>query len=341
MEWYTIHNAGQLDTPALVVYPDRVKANIRLAVGMAGSPERLRPHVKTHKSPEVTRLLLEAGITRFKCATIAEAEMLALEGAEWARKGAAQGALSMQQRAAWTGRAHAEQQRKSAEQSGKRSPQPGVPVKRIDVLLAYQPVGPKVQRLVRLIRTYPSTRFSCLIDNETSAGAMSAVFAAAGLRVPVYIDLDLGMGRTGVLPGPEAHRLYKSAAKLAGIEVVGLHAYDGHIRDADVTQRRKKCDAAFAEVEALRQSIDPGLTIVAGGSPTFPIHSQRENVECSPGTFVYWDKGYGDGCPEQGFLPAALVVTRVVSLPGKDRVCLDLGHKSIAAENQLASRVSF
>ena len=81
MNWYTIQNVDQLDTPALVVYPDRVKENIRKAIGMVGEAIRLRPHVKTHKSPEVTRLMMDAGISRFKCATIAEAEMLAMQAA--------------------------------------------------------------------------------------------------------------------------------------------------------------------------------------------------------------------------------------------------------------------
>ena len=64
-------------------------------------------------------------------------------------------------------------------------------------------------------------------------------------------------------------------------------------------------------------------------------------VECSPGTFVYWDKGYEDMLAEQSFLPAALVVTRVISLPGDTTLCLDLGHKSIAAERELKERVYF
>ncbi|HXO78122.1 MAG TPA: hypothetical protein VN824_22865, partial [Puia sp.] len=71
MDWYRISNVDQLDTPALVVYPDRVKENIRLAVEMVGDPAFLRPHIKTHKSPDTTRLMLEAGIRSFKCATIA------------------------------------------------------------------------------------------------------------------------------------------------------------------------------------------------------------------------------------------------------------------------------
>jgi len=303
-EWYTIDNIDQLDSPVLVVYPDRVKANIRLAVEMVGGDTaRLRPHVKTHKSPDVTRLLLEAGIRKFKCATIAEAEMLALCGAE-------------------------------------------------DVLLAYQPVGPKLGRFVTLIRKYPATKFSCLIDDPAAARAMDAVFSAAGLRVPVYIDLNLGMNRTGILPGEAALQLYKEALQMQGILPIGLHAYDGHIRDVDFEARRQKCDAVFAPVAALAAAIGsapesspgPGPAtpiIIAGGSPSFSIHCKREGVECSPGTFVYWDKGYSDGCPEQAFSPAALVITRVVSLPEPTKLCLDLGHKSIAAENELSRRVAF
>ena len=312
MDWYQITNVDQLDTPALVVYPSRVKENIRLAVEMVGDPARLRPHVKTHKSPDTTLLMLEAGIRSFKCATIAEAEMLAMVGAP-------------------------------------------------DVLLAYQPIGPKAVRFAALIKKYTGTRFACLIDNLAAAAAMSSVFADAGLKVPVWIDLNVGMDRTGIAPGPEALQLYKEALQLKGIVPVGLHAYDGHIRDSDIVERTKKCDAGFAKVVALREEIASWSTsggegngakagshgtgielpIIAGGSPTFPIHSRRAGIQCSPGTFVYWDKGYGDSFKEQPFSSAALVVTRVVSLRGDTRLCLDLGHKSIAPENDLGHRVSF
>jgi D-serine deaminase-like pyridoxal phosphate-dependent protein len=295
-DWCRIHTVDQLDSPALVVYPQRVKANIRLAVEMAGDPARLRPHIKTHKSPDVTRLLLEAGIHKFKCATIAEGEMLAMAGAG-------------------------------------------------DVLLAYQPVGPKLQRFIALIQKYPATKFSCLTDNEEALKAMGAAFAAAGLNIPLYLDLNIGMNRTGIEPGAAAFQLYKTAAAVKGVTPVGLHAYDGHIRDVDPEKKKQKCDEAFAAVTALKQALMQEnfkeMVVVAGGSPTFSVHCKRPDVECSPGTFVYWDKGYSESCPEQGFVPAAIVVSRVISLPAPGRLCLDLGHKSIAAENELSRRVSF
>src|SRR5882724_9233110 len=80
-EWFAVQNAEEVPSPALLVYPKRVRENIRRMIRIAGDPTRLRPHIKTHKLPEIVRMQLEEGITKFKCATIAEAEMAAGAGA--------------------------------------------------------------------------------------------------------------------------------------------------------------------------------------------------------------------------------------------------------------------
>lgn len=293
--WYTIHNIEEVDSPALVVYRERVLENIRHLKSMVEEVASLRPHVKTHKMAEVTQLMLDAGIQKFKCATIAEAEMLAITGAP-------------------------------------------------DVLLAYQPVGPKINRLLQLVKSYPATRFACLIDNPETAQAISGVFASNNRTLDVFLDLNVGMNRTGIAPGAKALALYLDCEHLPGVNPVGLHAYDGHIRDLDFAQRKATCDVAFEPVTKLAQEIialgkKPPI-LVAGGSPTFPIHARREGVERSPGTFIFWDWGYGTGLPEQPFVFAALVITRVISIVDAQTICLDLGHKSIAAENPLP-RVKF
>ena len=74
--WYTVSNAAEIPSPALLVYPDRVEENIRRMIRVAGGVGRLRPHMKTNKLPEVIRMQMDQGITKFKCATIAEAEMV-------------------------------------------------------------------------------------------------------------------------------------------------------------------------------------------------------------------------------------------------------------------------
>ena len=79
-DWYRIANEAEIPSPALLVYPNRIVHNLHRMVEIAGMPARLRPHVKTHKLPEVIGMQLSLGIDKFKCATIAEAEMVAGSG---------------------------------------------------------------------------------------------------------------------------------------------------------------------------------------------------------------------------------------------------------------------
>jgi D-serine deaminase-like pyridoxal phosphate-dependent protein len=293
--WYQFDGIEQLDTPSLVVYSERVEHNIELLKTMISSPELLRPHVKTNKSIDATKLMMQHGIAKFKCATVAEAEMLGMCKAK-------------------------------------------------DALLAYQPTKAKLERFKKIIKTYPETTFSCLVDNVETAKMISEAAQETGDIIRVFIDLNVGMNRTGIKPAL-AFDLFIKIFPLPGIKLMGFHAYDGHIRDKDLTERAAHCDADFEPVESLREKVQqhghPYPLLIAGGSPTFNLHSKRKNVECSPGTFVFWDKGYHDTIPEQNFLFAAVVISRVVSLPSESKICIDLGYKSISSENDLQNRVYF
>ncbi|MDP6558036.1 MAG: D-TA family PLP-dependent enzyme [Pirellulaceae bacterium] len=79
---YEINDASQILSPSLVVFLEILEANIDKMMAIAGSPERLRPHCKTHKMREVVRMQVARGVTRHKAATFAEAEMLASAGAK-------------------------------------------------------------------------------------------------------------------------------------------------------------------------------------------------------------------------------------------------------------------
>lgn len=294
MNWYEIINIETIDSPALIVYKERVQQNIHSLKKMK-DVAHLRPHVKTNKMPEVCKLMLDANITKFKCATIAEAEMLAMITAP-------------------------------------------------DVLLAYQPTPTKANRLLQLIKKYSSTHFSCLIDDAANAEIISNIFLQNNLSLDVYIDLNVGQNRTGI-KSVNAFTLYNECDNFKGINIIGLHAYDGQIRDTDFTQRKQNADNAFDDVIRLANNIETSnqkkLNIVAGGSPTFPVHAQRKDVECSPGTFVFWDYGYKTQFPDEPFDYAALVITRIISIIDAHTICTDLGHKSVAAENAVEKRVHF
>jgi len=287
-DWYHVENLAEIPSPALLIFRERAEENIRRMLEIAGGPGRLRPHVKTHKLAPLVRAQLALGITKFKCATIAEAEMTAEEGAP-------------------------------------------------DVMLAFPAVGPNIARVVELQRRFSGTKISLVADSENAIRELGAAAERAGFSLDVLLDLDCGMHRTGVAPGDEAVRLYRLIADTRGLHAGGLHAYDGHITEPAPAARAAQCDAEFAGVLALRDRLQvaglPVPLLVAGGSPTFAIHARHADRELSPGTSVLWDFGYGDKFADLPFVPAAVLLTRVVSKPGQTRLCLDLGHKAVASEN--------
>jgi D-serine deaminase-like pyridoxal phosphate-dependent protein len=238
--------------------------------------------------PALIERQLRMGIQKFKCATIAEAEMAARAGAP-------------------------------------------------DILLAMQPVGPNIGRLIKLIRTFTKTKFSALVDSSAIALQLSAAAVAAGVTIDVLVDLDCGMHRSGIAIGPQSFALYQQLVGLPALRVLGLHAYDGHIHESDLATRQKLSDDAYNLVDTfareLRAAGLPVEKIIGGGTPTFPMFAAREGVECSPGTCVLHDIGYAKKFPDLDFQIAATVITRVVSKPGSNLLCLDLGHKAVAAEN--------
>ncbi len=286
-DWYKISNAENLATPALLVYPERIEKNIQTMIKIAGGTENLRPHIKTHKIAEIINLQLQYGITKFKCATIAEAELLAMCKAK-------------------------------------------------DILLAMQPIGLNAHRFVQLIKKYPNSQFSAITDNYKTIEKLSKIASEKNTVISLWLDINNGMHRTGVSNNVLAVKLYQSMASNPNLIAKGLHVYDGHIKDADLNLRKKACHSAFKMVTDIKTDIENSGTIVpfivAGGTPCFPIHAKRKHVEVSPGTPLLWDQGYKNAFKDLPFLPAAVLLGHIISKPKEHFICLDLGHKAVAAE---------
>jgi D-serine deaminase-like pyridoxal phosphate-dependent protein len=285
--WYEVENVRELFSPSLLTYPDRIERNIETMISMAGGVEKLRPHVKTHKMPEVVKLQMKHGIHKFKCATISEAEMVARCGAN-------------------------------------------------DILLAMQPVGPNIERFFKLILSFPETKISCIADNSEVIMLVAEMAIKKNIEATVWLDINNGMNRTGIEPGTKAKDLYNLILRSPKLKAGGLHAYDGHIYESDFSQRKIKSDDAFSKVIKLINELEdertPNIKIVAGGTPSFPIHAKRKGVECSPGTLLLWDYKSDSSYPDMNFIPAAVLLSRIISKPDKDLICLDLGHKAVASE---------
>ena len=284
-----LNHPEALPSPSLLVFRDLVRRNLAGMIAMAGGADRLRPHVKTHKMAAIVRMSLAMGIRKHKCATLAEAEMVAAAGGD-------------------------------------------------DVLIAYPLVGPNLPRLADLVDRFPETTFRAVVDDGLVALELSDAMTLRPRRpLPVLVDLDVGMGRTGINP-EYGFELYELVQSLPGLVVDGLHAYDGHVKDREIEARRASAkpgqDVVLALGERLQSSGMDVPRLVLGGTPTFPIHAALDapGVECSPGTCVLHDAGYAARYPDLPFTPAAFLLGRVVSRPRPGLLCLDLGHKAVAAD---------
>ena len=207
-----------------------------------------------------------------------------------------------------------------------------------DILLAHQPNGPGIARLVALMKAYPAVTWAAIVDDPENLRAIGAAVQAAGTPLTLYVDVNVGMNRTGIVPGEAAQALYAQLCRTPGITPGGLHAYDGHLRDADDTVLEAQVNETFAPLWAMRQALLarglPVPRVIASGTPTFAILARTPgiDVEVGAGTTALWDFGQEQVCPSHRMWNAAVLLTRVISKPTPDRICLDLGHKAVGSE---------
>ena len=297
---YHLNDTSQLLSPSLLVFKELVTRNLSEMIRVAGSPQRLRPHCKTHKLEPIVQMQIAAGIEKFKCATFAEAEMIASAGGK-------------------------------------------------DILLAYNIVGPNIDRALHFLKTFSDVKLSVTVDHPQPMKKLADRLEAEKLenQLGLMIDLDTGMHRTGIALNDDAISLYEMIASTPFATPEGLHWYDGQHRECDLDDRRISVNSGWSECVKLRDRLMlQGFEvprIVAGGTGSFPIHAEHEEpeVELSPGTVIFHDQGYSTAFPEMNFVPAALCLTRVISRPTPSTMTLDLGHKAISPDSSAEKRATF
>ena len=295
---FSIHDTSSIITPALVVFQDILRDNLDEMIRVAGDVSRLRPHCKTHKMMQVVQMQIELGITMHKCATFAEAEMLAQAGVT-------------------------------------------------DIFLAYNLVGPNIKRAVVFRQAYPGVALSVTADHSLPIGQLDEAMQLAGLEVDVLLDIDSGQHRTGVAPDEKAEELYRQIDDAKGLSAAGLHLYDGQNHQTDLEERHLAVLDCWQRASSLRDRLiadgHPVPRIVAGGTGSFPVYATIDDptLELSPGTNVMFDAGYGRIFPDLAYVPAARILSRVISCPTPESVTLDLGYKACASDPPVERRVFF
>ncbi len=209
-----------------------------------------------------------------------------------------------------------------------------------DVLLAFAVVGPHVERIKQIAALYPQVRISALVESERQIRQWSAT------PIGVFLDVNSGMNRTGVEQSrTDAILELARVAADTGVELRGVHYYDGHLaRYDDATERENVAHQGYGRllelVEALNGAGMPVTEVITAGTPTLPASLSYSRFRdapflhrVSPGTVVYADCTSLSQLPaEYGYRPAVVVVSTVISHPTSDRITCDAGAKALAAD---------
>ena len=211
-----------------------------------------------------------------------------------------------------------------------------------DVLIANEVVGG--EKIAALALAAREGYLTVAVDDPENAADLSAAVRAAGSKLDVLIEVDVGMGRGGVRSAEEAVRLGQRLEKLPGLRLRGVQGYEGHcMLEPDREERIRKARAAMdrlgAAVEALKRAGLGCEVVSAGGTGTYDITGNNPLVtEVQAGSYVFMDKFHGNLVP--GFSPALTVMGTVVIRKG-NTIVLDCGRKSIGIDFVLPTMIEY
>ncbi len=201
-----------------------------------------------------------------------------------------------------------------------------------DILIANQVVGEgKIARLLRLRqRADPIVA----IDNVLHIEALAAGGPNPERPLRIVVEVDVGMHRAGVAPGPAASLLAAEVARHRGLRFVGVMAWESQaLLIADPVEKERVVREALAELAAtaeLCRAAGHDVSVVScGGSGTFPYCIRQPGMtEVEMGGAIFSDEHYR-GHYHQDFPPALTVLATVTSRPTPTRMILDAGRKAL------------
>jgi D-serine deaminase-like pyridoxal phosphate-dependent protein len=216
----------------------------------------------------------------------------------------------------------------------------GVP----DILVSNEIVG--ASKLARLAALARIAKVAVCADHPAQVAAIETAAADARVRLPVLVEIDVGAGRCGVAPGPQAVVLAKRIAASRHLIFGGLQAYHGSAQHKRTPAERRglithAVDSSRHTVEQLRQQGLDCPIVGGGGTGTFELEAASGvYTEVQAGSYIFMDADYGRnldeaGAPVSTFRNALFVLATVMSVPQKHVAVLDTGHKAVAVDSGL------
>ncbi|MDW8314687.1 MAG: DSD1 family PLP-dependent enzyme [Rhodovarius sp.] len=206
-----------------------------------------------------------------------------------------------------------------------------------DILVTNQVVG--ARKLARLAALAAIAEVGLCVDDPAQVAAAEAAAEAAGRRLRVLVEIDVGMGRCGVPAGPPAVALAQRVAASPHLIFAGIQAYHGRAQHLRAPEERaaaigQAIEAARRTVEQLRQQ---GLAcpIVGGaGTGTFLLEAASGvYTEIQAGSYVFMDADYARNQEAPPFRQSLFVLATVMSVAGDGICVVDAGHKAVPTDS--------
>ena len=168
-----------------------------------------------------------------------------------------------------------------------------------NVLVSNQIVGArKIARLVGLAKQAPPGDVAVCVDDPANARDLDEAARAVGVRLPVLVEINIGMNRCGVEPGEPALALARHVAAQRGLRFAGLQAYHGRAQHiVELAKRRETMEVAIGHV---RTTVDllkrHGLgceTVSGAGTGTYRFEAESGvYTEIQAGSYPFMDADY-------------------------------------------------
>jgi 3-hydroxy-D-aspartate aldolase len=211
-----------------------------------------------------------------------------------------------------------------------------------DVLVSNEVVGaPKIARLAQLSKR---AHVGVCVDHPDNLAALQAAVEHAGAKLDVYIELEVGMRRCGVAPGPAAVEMARAISRSKNLRFAGLQAYHGraqHMRTLE--QRHAAIESAAQHVFEMKRLLEkagiPCPIVTGAGSGTYMLETEAGAWdELQPGSYIFMDVDYAKNewaAPLPRFEHALFVLATVMSRPAADRAIVDAGLKASSVDSGL------
>jgi 3-hydroxy-D-aspartate aldolase len=211
-----------------------------------------------------------------------------------------------------------------------------------DIVVVNEIVG--AAKLARLARLAGQARIGVAVDDARNASEIDRAAREAGVVLDVLVEIDVGLNRCGVDPGPAAVALARRVADAGHLRFAGLQAYQGRAQQVRAFLDRQAAAAAAAAkvkvtLDLLAEEGLPAATVTGGGTGTYQFDAASGvYTEIQPGSYVFMDADYGrnldeDGQPGRTFEQSLFVLATVMSHPAPGRAVVDAGVKAHSVDS--------